>query len=211
MKHKARTDPKLYIAPGVGVLASLAMLGSGLVLLMPVVAWDVAVLVYVVWTWWTVWRLDSRATRTHAAREDPGRAIADIILLAASIASLAAVLFLILRAGQETGGMRALDLTAGLVTVVLSWLLVHTIYTLKYARLYYTKTQGEVEFNESDAPQYTDFAYLAFTLGMTFQVSDTNLKTKEIRVAALRHALLSYIFGTVIIATTINTLASLSQ
>jgi uncharacterized membrane protein len=187
------------------------MLGSGLVLLMPVVAWDVAVLVYVVWTWWTVWRLDPRATRTHAAREDPGRAIADIILLAASIASLAAVLFLILRAGQETGGMRALDLTAGLVTVVLSWLLVHTIYTLKYARLYYTKTQGEVEFNESDAPQYTDFAYLAFTLGMTFQVSDTNLKTKEIRVAALRHALLSYIFGTVIIATTINTLASLSQ
>jgi uncharacterized membrane protein len=77
--------------------------------------------------------------------------------------------------------------------------------------LYYKKTHGEIEFNESDAPQYTDFAYLAFTLGMTFQVSDTNLKTKEMRITALRHALLSYAFGTVIIATTINTLASLSQ
>jgi uncharacterized membrane protein len=128
----------------------------------------------------------------------------------ASIASLAAVIFLILHAGKVTGSLRVLDLVLGLGTVVLSWLLVHTLYTLKYARLYYKKTQGEIEFNESDAPQYTDFAYLAFTLGMTFQVSDTNLKTKEIRVTALRHALLSYVFATVIIATTINTLASLS-
>ena len=211
MKYTTRTYRKLSIALAAGVLASLLLPSLGLARLMPVVAWDAAVLVYLAWVWLTVWRLDPRATREHAVREDPGRTTADVILLVASIASLAADIFLVLHAGKVTGGSRVLGLMLGLGTVVLSWLLVHTVYTLKYARLYYKKTHGEIEFNESDAPQYTDFAYLAFTLGMTFQVSDTNLKTKEIRVTALRHALLSYVFGTVIIATTINTLVSLSQ
>lgn len=211
MKRITHTKKKISIALGTGLLASLLLPGFGLARLMPVAAWDIAVLVYVAWTWYVVWRLDPRATRSHAVREDPGRTTADVILIIASFASLAAVVFLILHAAQVTGGLRTLDLVLGLATVVLSWLLVHTLYTLKYARLYYKQTQGEVEFNESDAPQYTDFAYLAFTLGMTFQVSDTNIKTKEMRIAVLRHALLSYIFGTVIIATTINTLASLSQ
>lgn len=211
MKHTGHAYRELSIALAAGVLVSLMLLGFGLVRLMPVVAWDVAALVYVAWVWIDVWRLDSPATRKHAVRENPGRAAADVILIFASIASLAAVVFLIRHASQAAGGLRTLDLILGLATVVLSWLLVHTVYTLKYARLYYKKTHGEIEFNESDAPQYTDFAYLAFTLGMTFQVSDTNLKTKEMRITALRHALLSYAFGTVIIATTINTLASLSQ
>jgi uncharacterized membrane protein len=68
-----------------------------------------------------------------------------------------------------------------------------------------------VDFNEDDAPDYRDFAYLAFTIGMTFQVSDTTLQTSEIRRTALRHALLSYVFGAVVIATTINLVAGLGK
>jgi uncharacterized membrane protein len=67
-----------------------------------------------------------------------------------------------------------------------------------------------VDFNEASRPRYADFAYLAFTLGMTFQVSDTALTTREVRATALRHALLSYLFGAVIIATTINLVAGLT-
>jgi uncharacterized membrane protein len=100
-------------------------------------------------------------------------------------------------------------LAAGVGAIVSSWGVVHTVFTLRYAALYYRGPDGGVNFNEDDQPTYVDFAYLAFTIGMTYQVSDTNLTTKEIRHTALRHALLSYLFGTVIIAATINLAAGL--
>jgi uncharacterized membrane protein len=78
-----------------------------------------------------------------------------------------------------------------------------------YARLYYGDTPGGIEFNEPDRPDYLDFAYLAFTIGMTFQVSDTNLTSKAVRRTALRHGLVSYLFGAVIIALVINIVAAL--
>jgi uncharacterized membrane protein len=80
---------------------------------------------------------------------------------------------------------------------------------LRYAQLYYTRPQGGVNFNQETPPRYLDFAYPAFTIGMTFQVSDTDLEKPEIRVAALRHGLLSYLFGAVILAATINLIAGL--
>jgi uncharacterized membrane protein len=113
------------------------------------------------------------------------------------------------RAGGAHGATKAYLLAIGLISVVLSWLCVHTVFTLNYARLYYQDEPGGIDFNEPDRPDYRDFAYLAFTIGMTFQVSDTNLTTKPIRRTALRHALVSYLFGAVIIALVINIVASL--
>jgi len=98
-----------------------------------------------------------------------------------------------------------------ILAVALAWAAVHTVFTTRYARLYYCGSDGGIDFNQDDPPQYSDFAYLAFTIGMTFQVSDTDLKTKLIRATALRHMLLSYLFGAVIIATTINLVAGLSK
>jgi uncharacterized membrane protein len=95
------------------------------------------------------------------------------------------------------------------VSVALSWVVVHTVYTLRYARLYYTPPEGGVDFGGSELPRFSDFAYLAFTLGMTFQVSDTNLKTNAFRKLALGQSLLSYLFGTVIVASTVNFIVSL--
>ena len=98
-----------------------------------------------------------------------------------------------------------------LASVVLSWAVVHTVFTLRYARLYYWGPDGGVDFNDDAKPRYSDFAYLAFTIGMTFQVSDTALSANEIRRTTLRHALLSYLFGTGILATAINLVASLTS
>jgi uncharacterized membrane protein len=153
---------------------------------------------------------DSAQTRATALREDESRFVLDLILLAASIVSLVGVGFILLKASSAHGlavaGMTAL----GVVSVILSWALVHTVYALRYADLYYSR-QGGIEFNQPEDPDYRDFAYLAFTIGMTYQVSDTNLKIKAIRHTALRHALLSYLFGTVIIAVTINIVAGLAH
>jgi len=95
--------------------------------------------------------------------------------------------------------------------VVASWTMAHTVFTLKYAELYYYKPQGGIDFGDDHEPTYADFAYLAFTIGMTYQVSDTTLQTRQMRAVALRHALLSFLMGTVVIATTINLVANLGQ
>ncbi len=97
----------------------------------------------------------------------------------------------------------------GVLSVALTWALVHTLFTLRYARSYYAGQFGGIEFNEDDPPTYLDFAYLALTIGTTFQVSDTNLVNKSIRRIALPHAVLSYVSGTVIIALVINVVSSL--
>jgi uncharacterized membrane protein len=84
------------------------------------------------------------------------------------------------------------------------------LFALRYARLYYTGTPGGIGFNQDIPPRYLDFAYLAFTIGMTFQVSDTDLQRPEIRATALRQALLAYLFGAVVLASTINLVSQLA-
>jgi uncharacterized membrane protein len=103
-----------------------------------------------------------------------------------------------------------LDICLGVLSVVASWTLVHLIYMLRYADLYF-KEGGAIDFNSNEDPTYQDFAYLAFTIGMTYQVSDTSLKTTGLRTIARQHAIMSYIFGTAIIATVINTVAGLGK
>jgi len=136
--------------------------------------------------------------------------VADAVLLSAAMASLIAVGAVLIAAGHASGDLKYLEAGFGLVSVFVSWALVHTVFTLKYARLYYSGHAGGIDFNETDRPQYSDFAYLSFTIGMTFQVSDTNVQTKQIRRTALRHAWLSFPLGVVIIATTINLVAGLA-
>jgi uncharacterized membrane protein len=171
--------------------------------------WDVAAVIYLVMVWVAVYRLNAEATARMAGREDPSNPVAELVVVAASIAALVAVGFALARAGQTTGSTKALLLTLGAGSVAVSWLVVHTVYTLRYARNYYNESAGGIDFNEEDRPAYLDFAYFSFTIGMTFQVSDTNVTRKDIRHLALRHALISYVFGAVILATAINVFASL--
>lgn len=154
--------------------------------------------------------MDPSETASHSRRENPGRDASDLVLSSAAIASLVAVGVVLVGASQDQGGSRYLHAGLALASVFISWILIHTVYSLKYARLFYGGKPGGIDFNASDDPDYRDFAYLAFTLGMTFQVSDTDIQTKEIRRTALRHALLSYPLGTVIIAASINLLSGLA-
>lgn len=206
------TYKKLLIAITIGVIAAVISMWIGLTRFALLIGWDTGILVYIIWVWAAVWHMNSSETKLHAIREDPGRAVTDILLIITSVVSLVVVIFLILQADSTTGTTKTIDISLGLVSVIVSWLLVHTTYALKYARIFYGKSDVEIiDFHEKDLPQYTDFAYLAFTLGMTFQVSDTNLRTKELRITALRHAMLSFLFSTVIIATTVNAMVSFSQ
>jgi uncharacterized membrane protein len=195
------------------VVAAMVALGTGLLgawRYAPLAGWDAAALVFSVWVWSAaIVPFSSAQTAAHATREDPGNAATDVMVLTASVASLAAVGFILIQATSAQGASQDLLAGAGVGSVALSWFSVHTLFALKYARLYYTGAPGGVDFNQSTPPRYVDFAYLAFTIGMTFQVSDNDLETPAIRATALRHALLSYLFGAVILATTINLVAGL--
>jgi uncharacterized membrane protein len=188
-----------------GALASPYTVPAAAILL----GWDVAVAIYLVWTWSAVWRLDHGLTARLAKLEDPSTAVAELLLIGAGVAALGAVAFALVRAGQAAGGMKAYLITLGVLSVVLSWTVVHTIYGLRYARAYYSEPVGGIEFNEDEPPTYIDFAYFAFTIGMTFQVSDTNITSKAVRRVTLHHALLSYLFGTVLLGLVINVVATL--
>jgi uncharacterized membrane protein len=173
------------------------------------IGWDVAALFLIAWIWWAVATLDADESQSRAGREDPSLRLTELIVLAAGVALLGAVGLALVRAGNAAGVTKAYMIALGVFSVALSWSLVHTIFTLRYARSYYKQPVGGIDFNEGDPPTYLDFAYLALTIGMTFQVSDTNLTTKSVRRIALFHALLSYLFGAVVVALVINVVSSL--
>lgn len=172
--------------------------------------WCIAGATVVSLAWAAMFTADSDRTRAIATREDETRVTADLVVLAGSVASLLGVALILLKASSSKGASLEAFTVLGVLSVVVAWSLVHTVFTLRYADLYY-RGGGGIDFNQDDDPDYRDFAYLAFTIGMTYQVSDTNLESKTIRRTALRHALLSFLFGTMIIAMTINIVAGLAH
>lgn len=174
----------------------------------PALGWAAASATYLVWVWAVIGRLGPAATAAHARREDPGRAFSDALVLAATLASFAGVALILLDASNAQGHAKDAIVALALGSIALSWFLVHTLFALRYASIYYRDRTG-VDFNEDKPPRYMDFAYLSFTVGMTFQVSDTDLKTDAIRGTVLRQALLSYLLGAIVLATTINLVSGL--
>jgi len=191
-----------------GVIGAIVSLFTSLVASI-LLGWDIAVMIYLVWVWSAVWRLDPRLTARLAKREDPSTAIAELVVVDAGIAQLVAVGFALARAGQAAGSTKAYLIALGLLSVVLSWTVVHTVFMLRYARAYYSEPAGGIDFNETEPPAYSDFAYFAFTIGMCFQVSDTSITSKPVRRITLHHALLSFLFVAVLLGLVINVVATL--
>lgn len=151
-------------------------------------------------------RLDAEETVALLQGSEGGRTETDVVVVLASVASLAAIVVMLV----GDGGGRALEAVLAVLAVGAGWVAVHTVYTLRYARHYLVTQPGCIDFGPTEHPRLSDFAYLAFTLGMTYQVSDTGLRTPEVRRLVLRHTLLSYVFGTVVVASTINLVVGLA-
>lgn len=171
-------------------------------------AWAVAGLVYVGWTWLLVVPMDAESTLEHALREEAGRTTTHVIVLLAAVASLGGLVAVLVG-----GGLRGDPVTtaAVLAAIVASWGAVHTVFALRYARMYYTAPVGGIDFHQDGPPRYTDFTYVALTVGMSFAVSDTDIGSSAFRRVAQLHALLSYLFGSVIVALLVNLVAGLAN
>jgi uncharacterized membrane protein len=203
---EARTRLGLSIAAGAVAFVLALILSEWQVATL--VGWDATAALYIALIFAGVRNKGSAATKELALREDDSRAAADAILIGASVFSLVGVAFALIAAGGTHGLAKSGVTTLVVLSVLLSWASVHAVFTLRYARIYY-RDGGGIDFHSDVPPDFGDFLYVALTIGMTFQVSDTDLNSKAIRVTALRHSLLSYLFGVVVFATTINVIATL--
>ncbi|MBK4120409.1 DUF1345 domain-containing protein [Kocuria rhizophila] len=192
---------RLAIAVAVGVVAGgMASLALDGLLAVLVGACGVS-LAYVVLAVSVLWPMDAARTRSNSVREDFQPLVQEATVVALSLVNLLTIMVILVRGGTET---RTTGAVLGLLGILLTWAMLHLMYGARYAHEYYRHPQGGIDFNDDEPPRYVDFLYFSFNLGMTFQVSDTNVSTTRLRAVILRHCLLSYIFSTVILAATVN-------
>lgn len=153
---------------------------------------------------------DAVATRSRVAGRDGDAKWYDVVVIVVGLASLAGVGVLLV-GGHASGPAQVVESLVGIGAVAVGWLCVHTVYCLRYARLYYSSPTPPIDFNQEQDPAFSDFAYFSFNLGMAYQVSDTALRSTAVRRVVLGHALLAYLYGTVVIAATINLVAGLGS
>lgn len=206
--------PKLLICLGIGLIAFFIFKTKKFDWLSNVmIGWDTFSLSMIVLIWATFFVTTSKQIREQSKVQDSSRILVFIIILIANIAGFLAVLLLIITK-KKSVGVESVQLLIAVVGMLLSWFLIHTIFTLRYAHIYYgdDKTKADAHaggllFPGNERPEYFDFAYFSFVLGMTFQVSDVQITSKRFRKLALLHGLLSFGFNTIMIALTINLIA----
>lgn len=200
---------RVLVCLGGGMLAAVLTAVVGVPEMAVLVGWAVTAGGLLVWVWRISWWCDSKETKKLAEEEGRTR-VTDAAVLGAAVASLATVIEALVRSGTQDA-VGVVTVVLGILVVILSWALANTVFALKYARLYYSGGDGGIEFGQPDPPAYSDFAYVAFTVGMSFAVSDNQLADRSIRKVALGHALLSYLFGTIVIAVAVNLVTNLGQ
>ena len=174
------------------------------------IGWDAFSLCMIIMSWITFFITASQQIREQAKVQDLSRLVIFIIVLISTFASFLAVLLLIV-SKKNYESSEAFHLVIAIAGMFFSWVLIHTIFTFRYAHIFYGDHEekpnthaGGLEFPNDKKPDYLDFAYFSFVLGMTFQVSDVEVSSKRLRKLCLLHGVLSFIFNTVMIALTIN-------
>ena len=201
---------KLFICLFFGLIA-FVLTPSGVESLVRImIGWDTFSIFMVVFGWITFFKTSAQQIRAQAKVQDENRVVIFSIVLIATLAGLIAVIILIITKAENKDGS-AFKIPIAVAGMFLSWLLIHTTFTLRYAHIFYGNHRekpeinaGGLEFPKEDKPDYLDFAYFSFNVGMTFQVSDVVVTSKRLRKLVLLHSLISFIFATIMIALTIN-------
>jgi uncharacterized membrane protein len=207
-----RTRPRLFISIAVGLIvaAILFVVTDWRAATKLLIGWDTGVVLYLILAATLVARSDVHRLKRRAANQDEGNLAILFLVVAAAIASLAAIFAELGTAAGQTRQPGQLILATA--TVVLSWAFIHSIFALHYAHEYYgegrDRHMGGMAFPDDNEPDYWDFAYFAFTIGMCAQVSDVTVSSKSIRRTVLTHSIISFLFNAALLALTVNIAAS---
>ena len=179
------------------------------------ITWLAFAMTVLIMDWIIILTSHPKEVRKIASLEDSSRTLIFTFVIVAAVISLGAILLLLQSTKGQSGDGVAFPVILSLTSVVISWWLAHTLFTLRYAHLYYGtdketgKTKQGLNFPEEQTPDYLDFVYFSFVIGMTFQVSDVEISSRTIRRLALFHAIISFVFNTAIVALSINVVAGL--
>ena len=166
---------------------------------------------FVIWSLMVVWPMTAEETQRHVLREDTGTVAIEAVIAVIALGSLGGISsVMIIEHTTRHAADRDVAAAVALAAVFAMWAMLHTMYATRYARDFYAHPPGGIDFNGDGPPCYRDFCYFSFNLGMTYQVSDTSVSTTELRATVLRHCLMSYVFGTVILAATISLVAGIA-
>lgn len=207
-----RTRPRLFISAALGliVIAILFATCDWRIATKLLVGWDVGLVLYLGLALHLMGRSDVHRIRRRASSQDEGNFAILILTVAAAIASLAAIFA---ELGTVAGATRQPgQLILATSTVVLSWAFIHSMFALHYAHEFYGEGRdhmmGGMAFPEDNEPDYWDFTYFSFTIGMCAQVSDVTVSSKAIRRTVLAHSIISFLFNAALLALTVNIAAS---
>ena len=204
-----RARPRTAIATVLGIVVMASLPAGWPMSKRFLISWDAGVALYLVLVFSMMARAGIEHMRRNAALQDEGRFAILILTVTAAAASLGAILSELSTAqGATRTGMQ---LALATITIVLSWTFVHTIFALHYAHEYYGERGGKhdgLNFPGEGKPDYWDFAYFSFIIGMTSQVSDVSIASKPIRRTATAHGILSFFFNVTLVALMVNIAAS---
>jgi uncharacterized membrane protein len=199
--------PRTFAAIAIGIVAGFLLPGSLRPVTRFIVGWDVFAALYLVLAYIMMLRCDVAHIRRSAILQDDGRFLILLVTAFGALASLGAIVY---ELGASKGNPTGLILA--IVTIVLSWTLVHTVFALHYAHDFYrNKKPGGLQFPSGDQHEdadYWDFVYFSFVIGMTAQVSDVGITDKIIRRTATVHGVISFVFNTALLALMVNIAAS---
>lgn len=205
-----RTRPRLFLSILVGLGAMAASPGAWRGATRMLVGWDIATSLYLALTFSVMLNCSVSQIRRRAALQDEGRITILVIVVAAALASLGAILAEL--GGAQGASRQGAHLALAAVTILLSWALTHVIFALHYAHEHYDEAPGKgggLMFPGNEAPDYLDFVYFSFVIGMTSQVSDVAVSSRRIRRSVTAHGIVSFIFNATLLALTVNMAASL--
>jgi len=207
-----------FLVAAVFALAVLAVVHGRWRLPLELIAgWDAFALAFLTLAWTRMIKAEARVLARLARLAHTSRTLIFVFVLCGAVASLAAVGYVLSGAKNAAGAARSAHVVAAIGTVMISWFLVHTIFALYYAYLFYRHTSlahetapgGGLDFPGTEHPDYADFAYFSFIIGMTSQVSDVQISERGIRRWALVHGLVSFAFNAAILALSINIISGL--
>jgi uncharacterized membrane protein len=211
------TGPQRLTVGLAGALLTLAIPLPGGWTVRGLLGWCVGVCIYLALAWWLCAGFDSKRTRTRAQAQDEPSSVLLLILLLATLACVAAITALMQESRGLTGMQRGVHIGLTMFALAVSWLFIQTIFAFRYCHRYYQEEKlGEpggpgLQFPGGLDPDYVDFLYYSHVVGMTSQVSDVQVTSREMRRLTLLHGVLSFGFNMLIVALSINVVAGLLQ
>jgi uncharacterized membrane protein len=208
---------RLFIGLAVSAIVLFFIAGRHSTPAVILITWMSFALCVVILIWITILTSHPREVRKIAKLQDSSRSMIFLFVIVASIISMGAIVFLLKLAKGQSSAVVTGHIVLSIAAVIISWWLVHTVFTMRYAHLYYDtdtddgqpKKGGGLQFPDELEPDYLDFVYFAFVIGMTFQVSDVEISSREIRRLAWIHGLISFAFNTAIVALSINVISGM--